>query len=336
MINIKELNAYLKKSHKKLICGLGNDPVLRKTCLDIVKNVYSLHNDNELEIIEELETVSYLISSLNTVSFFNKKKLFVIKDDNFIKKIQESKFKDELINILNDDIQNILIVYIDEKQVDKNILNNFILVDTKKPDKNTVIKYIQSLSKKANKEIDTIAINRFISTIGFFDYGSNLNMEDIKNNLDTFFDNHDKDLITSKDIVDFYKKTDNSNIYDAITELFDGDVSSAIIHLKMNEKHDKSSYALMIMGVINYYIRISLEIKMYEKLDKKSTDIMKAVNINSSYLYKKYYKVAKNYTNEDLSRLQSDIIRLDREFKTGIVSDVLNELYTRLIMYFSV
>lgn len=319
-MTIEELEKDLRDGNLKNIYVLyGEEKFLLESNVKRIKKNFGemVSGINYIQLDEN--SVSSLISELQTPAFGYPQKLIIVKNAKLFQKDTKSKKKDNeslkeklCDNIKNMDENNILVFIEDE--VEKNELlktiekNNGIICEFE------FQKPIQ-IEKRLIPICNAYKVNVASSTISYLIDVCGTNMQNLINETRKLIEYvGENGTIQNKDIDAMCIKTIDSNIFDLTDNLGKKNTKEAI---KILEEllYSKEPIQKILITLYNHIKRIYI-VKVSDSQKRNATQDLN-LKPNQTFLVTKYRTQSKYFTAEELKNILKQLIDLDFKFKTG-------------------
>lgn len=263
-------------------------------------------------------TAENIIETSETLPFFAKHRLIIIKDSGFLYegKKQESEKLTEYINKLP---KTSIIIFF-EKNVDKRLK---IFKEFKKIAYITEINYlketdlcvwISNIFNMHSKKIDTSTIIYLIRFVGS-------DMKLLYNEVNKILDYKNlEDFISKEDIEKICTKSLETTVFELISSIGSKDLAKAI-DLYNNLLFNKIS-PFMVLSMIYRQFKLILQVKYLNNQGFSTSEISKKLSI-LDFIVKDCIKQGKNFTNKILLKGLEDCLITDFNIKTGKIQDIL-------------
>lgn len=291
---------------------LGDDCFLQKIFIENIKNCLNNKIETQYFYFNEQLDVDLFFNNITTVSLFNNKSIFVVKNFNRLSAINQkllneylnqSSFDDILIFILDD--------FMIKNKFSKKISEKTTIIDTRTPINKTKIKeWVRYYYKKESIDIDDRSLSYLI-------------------------DNYSDDISTIINEIEKHYLVNQSN-----------HINSEFISTEYQSKHIKTWNLLDSLGKkeieksIDYYnnlydngnslvpILISLYNLYYQMLDLSNTGLKLSYNPLNKILQSRINKYKANYKQYEIYSILLVLRDIDISIKTNVINEQILFLST--------
>ncbi len=278
---------------------IGNSKLIKEE----IKKIKANEQNKNIEIVTfdlEDNTILKALESINTISFFNDKKMIIVTNINLLEDLKP------LLNYLDNPTDNILILTaenIDEKTKlfkslkEKTIFKNLNNID--------YFNYVKQNLK--DYKIDNLTINLLI------DY-TNKNIDILANEIEKLKLYKEDKIITRQDIIKVVKKYSKYSIFDFINSIAKKDKKQI---LSIYESISKEEDEIKLLAILASHFRLLNQIKIMSKT-LKDEEITKKLSLHPYRL-----KILKEQdslfsSNEILNQLKL-LQEMDLKIKSGLI-----------------
>ncbi len=293
----------------------GKDDYRIDQKLKEIINGYQKKNKSGVNLIYISEKPSFndLKDESRQVGMFEEKRLLVgkgiLKDKKLRKKIEKK------IDLLADN-ENILILKENQKlkskfvkKIEKLDKEKGIIKEYKKLKGKNLKNWYKKEFSKQKAEINGRALNKLVKYVGNDLWRANNEICKLSNMIP------DR-TITEKDITNYVKPEVETNIFEAIDALANGNKKKAVNLFEKQLADGDSPFYLLSM--INYQIRNLLIIKDLEDRGFSYKQIMKKSKMKS-FVFKKAYSQSKRLSFEQVKKIHQTLFEVDLNSKLGKV-----------------
>ena len=313
--------AYLFYGYEKLLLRNTSEYIVKKYLKKDFRNINLLSlNGDQIELED-------FINSVETLPVFDDKKVIIVKNvKNFSLKVDDSFY--EILDKLADFVIVIFLDLEDELDKKRKFFKYF-----KKKNKNVefpklkgqeVIRFASQYFKLKGYEINNSDLSYFINKSSYNSRNIEVNLYDLKNEMDKLFSLSESPQIKREDIEASIIESIDTNIFRFLDCLSNRNVGQAILEYK--NLHDLNEPAQKILFMISRQVRNLINYKSLLRSGYNSFEIQKRMAI-SPFEFNKICSFSNNFELEKLYELHAEILETDRALKTTSLSkDVLLEL----------
>lgn len=329
-MNYVEFNKNLKEGNiQPLYLFSGEEIYLIDETITRVKNKYldkSLETINFATLNGKSITQEDIINACETLPFMSQKKIVLLNEvslflENGITDEKEfydylDKIGDHCIFIITDRNGEIK----KTRKFYKYFKKNNIVVEFNKLTKTQLQSWIKNILKANKKEMNIAYINYFMDRSSYFNRNHDTNLYSLKSELEKLI-NYSEDVeIKKEDIESISQKTTDSNIFDLLGYLSEGNGDKAL--QVFNELYSLDEPALKILFMITRQVRLVLNYKLYSNKGYDDNQIRNKLKI-SPYELKKISQQARKHDINVLKRHFSYLLIMDKRLKSSSMDEKL-------------
>jgi len=325
------LNDIKQEKIKNLYLFYGKENYLKENILKkiIEKSIDSSSKDmNCKTFYGEKITTNEIIEELQTLPFFSKQKMVIIKRAGKINKVNREKLIDYLGNWNNEiDFCRFIIIYEGDKP-DKNMVSivrtKGNVVNFEVTDKKTINMWIKSKFKINDKKITEDALYYLKSM-------TNSNLSQLFNEIEKIdIYTQGKKIIHKEDIFGAIGGSESMNIFKILDDIGEKNIKNAIDG--MVSLNNSSMHHLSILAMIHRQVKLIFQTKLLDE-GKKDFNTMKQKLKLPSFIIEKLIRQSKKYSFKEIFKAYDLLSLADLELKNSVKnpSIVLEELVVNII-----
>ena len=323
MVNILQYREIYRREIKGAFFFFGYEKLLLNNTLEYLIKKYTKSDFRSFNLIylngEELN-LEELIGACETLPVFDNKKLIIVKNSfNFSLEVG-----DKLFNFLDNLADYVILIFLDDDdKIDKKrkfykyFKKNNLTVEFEKLKGQDVNRFVREYFILKNREIANADLIYLVEKSGYKSRNLDLNLYDLKNEMDKIFSLAKGKIITREDIDKSISENTDSNIFNFLDALSSKDTSRAIREYAFLRKLNEPSQRILYM--IIRQIRLMMLYKNLNELGYKSSEILKKLSI-SSFEFNKIANFSKNFKLNELYKIHSELLRTDNSLKTTSLS----------------
>ena len=317
--NVKDLESDINnKTLKGIYILFGEEKYLQEEYLRRIKKTFGDISLGINYILLDENSISSLISDIETPAFGYEKKLIVIRNSNIFKKDYKLPIKDRFKEYVNENIdiinESCIIVFI-EDTIHKMDLYKVVekvatIVETKfmKP---------PEIRAKLKKICSMYKVNAIDNTLDYLIEISGTNMQDLINEIRKLIEYAgESGEIKKEDIDKLSIKDVQAVIFDLTDYLGEKNIKKALSVLD-DLIYNKEPIQKIIITLYNHFRRLYLtKLAIIEK-----RNILQTLNLkpNQTFLINKYQKQANYFSIEEIKNILIELIDLDYNYKSGLI-----------------
>lgn len=325
MLKVDELEGKLKNGNLACIYLLfGEETFLLESNLKKIRKLFGETIKGINFILLDEDTVSNIISDIETPAFGYKQKLIIARNTGLFKtgakkqKESVSKLREKLNDYLKENIeiikQSVVIVFVEDEAGKSSLLNTLDEIgvvckfEQQKPAQ--IQKRLKSICNAYKVEIDSATMQYFIECCG-------TNMQDLINEIRKLIEYAGKNgKISKEDIDKLSVKKFESIIFDLTDSLGKKNVAKALDVLH-NLLYAKEPIQKILITLYNHFKKVFItKVAIMNKKDIVSSLELKP---NQTFLANKYKTQAGYFKEEELKKILMELIDLDYKYKVGLV-----------------
>ena len=284
--------------------------------------VNPLYKEMNISLIEDKLDVDYFASLVQTMPFFDVRRLIILSNINLFKNEQDERFL-KLLMELPSDIHVIVI----EKDVDKRkklykfIDKEGIVVNFEKLSQKEFSKWVTKKFKEYRVQIDQHALNYFIEMVNYVNPESSRNLYEVDQFINAM--SHLNTKIDTAVIDDYVGIPIENNIFKMMDSLSDNKMKEVLFifnNLIQNGEAEIKIFFMMSTQFRNIY-----KCKLLMEAGHSSTSIASKLSLHP-FVAKKATHFAKNFTLESLNKILKILEKIDQDLKSsGIRAQLIIE-----------
>lgn len=261
---------------------------------------------------------------MNTFPFMSEKKILVIEEASFLtsKKVLSEEENKKINEILNNPIETCIVFLVLKndkpdmrKKIVKTIKTNDSIYEFKKLNEQELFNWIKNAFLKNNININNNNLNYIVENCGYLDYGSSINLFDLKNEIKKLIDFCIlKKEVIKKDIEKILIQSTESNIFKLVDLICEEKKKEASIILEDMLLNNTPEQYILHMIVRQY--RMILHYILLQKKGFGYNDIMNEMKIKKFVAFK-LSNISKKMTLKGVNRYLDKCIDIDRKIKLG-------------------
>ncbi|MFZ7121037.1 MAG: DNA polymerase III subunit delta [Eubacteriaceae bacterium] len=315
-------NIYLFYGNEYLIANM----MLENIKKSLINPLYEQLNVNYLD--GKTITVDELINACETLPFMDTKRLIVVKNmssmninNNILKTDMEMLCK----YLSNIPISTYLIFIsrkIDKKRkIYKSIQKNGKIIEYKKLEKNDLLKWINKRVNLRGKKIEKKALDLFVDSSDYLNKDSNINLDDIENELDKLLAySKEKVKIECCEVQNIVQQNMDTNIFKMLELMGKGLAGESIYLMHVLINNGEPPVRILYMIIRQY--RIIYHSKLLRDSGFSTNDIARIMAEKSFVVNKALYQ-GKNYSYDKLIKAYKYCSQIDRKMKKGQINHKL-------------
>jgi len=337
-MSYKEFSKNIKDNNLKLVYLLhGEEHYLIDRSLTQIYEKYvnpDYEEFNHIVIDADTETADSLFNALETLPFFDDRKIIIIKNAPYFKAQGSPLSENEterLIQYLENPYASNCVIFVTEAKLDKRkkvtkaIQKKGMLIDMKKLDNRDLERWITKKIKVANKEILSSELRYLVEVLGYLEKHSDKTLYDIDNELKKLTSIlGDKSKIERKDIDAVIEKPVENNIFllvDATAEK-NGDKAFQVLHQLLLSGEAE----IKILFMITRHFKLLNRVKVMVGMGYTTMAIAPEISL-PQFIAKKYVQQASKFSLKRIQYILKTCTEYDRRIKTGkMTSDIAIEV----------
>ncbi|MDO5715422.1 MAG: DNA polymerase III subunit delta [Tissierellia bacterium] len=333
-MNYREI--YKTKNFKKTYLFYGAEKLLIENTLDYL--IHLLINKGtesfNVNILQGKEaSVADLMSACETVPIMGDKKIVWLK--NVAAFVDQQNLNSNFFDFLDHLPEFILLIFEETENLNKNtkfyryFSKNKINMEFAPLTHRELQKFVQSSFARKNKKIKPVDMSYFISQSNYLSRNSEVTLYDIKNEIDKISSVTTEEWINRKDIIGSLSENIDTNIFQFLDALFEGNPDLALREFhnlyKLNEPIPK------IFVMIHRQVRLLLGYKVLEEANYQSYEMMERLKIKK-FEFSKIQKYAPQFDKDFLIQFYDRLLEADKSFKSSN-SNPLYEMEKLILIY---
>lgn len=286
------------------------------------KYLNPLYKDMNLTIINDSVDVDSLLSTVNTLPFFDENRLVIIYNSHLFKQVKEND-ESKLLNLFQHFPDNVHLFFI-ESEVDKRkkLYKAFnkkgSVVTFSKLSSSEFHKWVSKKFKEYKCEISGHALTYFIEMVNYLSQEGNQNLYHVENQIKTL-SNLNQAITT--EIIDRYMDVPiEKNIFKMMDAVSEGKTSDALFIL--NQLIEDGEPAIKIFFLLNGQFRNIFKCKELMKAGHTANSIASKLGIHP-FVAKKASHFASKFSVQTLSHIMTVLEEIDEGMKSSGLSHQL-------------
>lgn len=297
----------------------SEEEYLKETIIKAAKDIIKYPDFNLIEI-KGKTTIDKIQTAMDTYPIMEDKKIIIWRDIDFSQK--NIKEYEDINNILIKQFENLgdflSLIIIPESKVFKgkfykNVKKFGNIIEIKRLTNNELISFIGKRFVNSGKKIRKSQINDIISRFSYLNKNSQIDLYEVVNIVDKIISNSNQQEVKDIDISEQLDQILDLNIFNLTDSLSTRDIKKALdIYFYMARDIDE---IMKIYYMIVRHIRNLIGIKVLSEDSFNDSYIMKVLSI-SSYELKKDKSFIKNFSLNELFKIQDFLYTIDKEQKS--------------------
>ena len=303
------------KADKDNLLIEGSDSFLNEYIAEDYSKQSKFNSYEKITVDCNDEGLDELIATLMESSLFSQQKLVIVKNPFFLTSKVPQKYKKQ-VSKLTSILQNL-------DQLDDTVifLANYEKIDRRKKISKIVLEQVNLVATKINPYESIAYLKLIAKQEGYQFTRSALSM--LEQRTDQVFDSMLSNYLKLKNICDDFKITEtmikqnveqslSENIFEILTNAFDGDKLKAIMRLKNHFREGVS--VIQLIAVFESQLEFLLAVKILQERRWSKEQIIKELHANP---YRVKFALEKRVKAEQLKELVKEIVTLDYNYKNG-------------------
>lgn len=326
-MSYKDLFKALKQGDvKSLYLFTGDEQLMIRQALELLKKelIDPEYADFNLVWLDgEESSPDKLFSALETMPFFQDRKLVVVKDAPYFKSSQDKLSdaqRERLEGLLNNPAEDTVLVFLapqtdKRKRVSKALIAKGQWVSFDKLERPDYEKWLQKQAESAGIPLPSTELKYLIEVSGYLDKNSEKNLLDISSSLERLFGFAGKSSgITRAHIDAIFEKPLEYNIFMMVDHIAEGNVSQALAMLRELQEDGEAEIKILFMIARHYRILLRIKLNADARVPEKEMASKAGV---PPFLVKKYITQANRIGFQGIKKALEQILESDRAMKTG-------------------
>lgn len=329
-MNYKDLFKALKQGDiKSLYLFTGPEQLLIRQALDriiaaVVEPDYA--EFNLIWIDGEEVGADRLFSDMETLPFFQDRKIIIVKDAPYFKSTQDKLSdvqKEKLEKLLSAPSADTVLVFLapqtdKRKKVSKALSANGVWISFDALERSDFEKWLTAQVASGNHTISAAETKYLAEVTGYLDKGSERTLQDIATNLEKLFGYLGNTKEVTRESIDVvFEKPLEYNIFAMVDHVADGKISNALSMLRELQMDGEADIKILFMIARHYRILLRMILGAQEGLSEKDLGVRAGVQ---PFLVKKNLAQAKRIGFQGIKNALYQILDADRAMKTGRVN----------------
>ncbi len=302
----------------------GEETYMIDHTIEYIESKYlnPLYKDMNLTVITDTVEIDSLLSTVNTLPFFDNNRLILIYNSHLFKQVKESD-ESKLLNLFQNFPENVHLIFI-EKEVDKRkkLYKAFnkkeAVVTFKKLSSSEFHKWVNKKFKEYKCEISGHALTYFIEMVNYLSQEANQTLYHVENQIKTL--SHINQEITTE-IIDRYMDVPiEKNIFKMMDAVSEGKISEALFIL--NQLIEDGEPPIKIFFLLNGQFRNIYKCKELMKAGHTANSIASKLGIHP-FVAKKSSHFASKFSTQTLSQIMTVLESIDEGMKSSGLSHQL-------------
>ena len=294
----------------------GEEKYLQEEYLRRIKKSFGDLNLGINYILLDENSITSMISDIETPAFGYDKKLIIIRNSNIFKKDYKLPIKEKFKEYINENVEIInkscVIVFLEETihkmDLYKTIEKYSTIIETKymKPNE---------LKERLKKICSMYNVKASDSTIDYLIEISGTNMQDLLNEIRKLIEYAGENGQIKKEDIDLLSIKDVQAIIFDLTDCLGEKNTQKALNVLDNLIYNKEPIQKIIVTLYNHFKKLYLtKLAIIE-----NRDLAEVLNLKSNqiFLISKYKKQAKSFSEDDIKEILIELIDLDYKYKNG-------------------
>lgn len=320
---IKELKQGIVKS---LYLFTGDEQLMIRQAVDLLKQqmVDPEYADFNLVWVDGEESPpEKLFGAIETLPFFQDRKLVIVKDAPYFKSTQDKlsdSQRERLEALLSNPAEDTVLVFLapqtdKRKRVSKALIAKGQWVSFDKLDRPDFEKWLARQADSAGMKLPPTELKYLMEVSGYLDKNSELTLLDFSSNLERLFGYAGQASTVSRSHIDaIFEKPLEYNIFMMVDHIADSNVSQALSMLRELQQDGEAEIKILFM--IARHFRILLRIHLNREAGVHEKEMASKVGV-PPFLVKKYIAQVNRIGFKDIKKALEQILESDRAMKTG-------------------
>ncbi|WP_071026698.1 DNA polymerase III subunit delta [Peptoniphilus raoultii] len=333
-MNYREI--YKAKDLSKAFLFYGQEKLLMENALEYLINFYTDKTSRSFNLIyfkgEEVKTDD-LKAACQTYPLMADKKIIVLKDaGEFLK---ENSLNDDFYKFLDGLAHFLILIFYAKDDILKTtkffkyFQKNKRNIEFPKLNPLEGQKFVESYFIKKGKKIRPSEISYFLSLTGYNLKNSDLNLLDLKNEMDKIIAYAKDDFVKREDIENLLSESKDSNIFNFLDALYNRNPEKALIEL--NKLHETNEPMQRVFIMFARQVRLLLSYKELREKSYNPNDIMNKLDIKK-FEFSKIRSYEKKFSKDFLVSFYYELLKSDEIFKSTSFDDML-EMESLVVKY---
>lgn len=326
-MSYKDLLKELKQGNvKPLYLFTGDEQLMIRQAVSLLKDqlVDPEYADFNLVWLDgEENPPDKLFSALETMPFFQDRKLVVVKDAPYFKSTQDKLSdvqRERLEALLAHPSQDTVLVFLapqtdKRKRVSKALIANGQWVSFDRLERPDYEKWLAAQAESAGAKLPASELKYLMDISGYLDKNSEKNLLDISSNLERLFGYAGQSPAVTRAHIDaIFEKPLEYNIFMMVDHIAEGNVSQALSMLRELQQDGEAEIKILFM--IARHFRILLRVQLNIEARTPEKEIGPKVGV-PPFLIKKSISQAGRIGFNGIKKALEQILESDRAIKTG-------------------
>lgn len=303
----------------------GPEQLLVRQAVELLKTqlVQPDYADFNLSILDGEEApADALFSALETMPFFQDRKLIVVKEAPYFKASQDRLSEDQrerLEKCLSSPAEDTVLVFLapqtdKRKRLSKALSAKGQWVSFDKLDKPDFEKWLQRQVESSGLKTAPADLKYLAEVTGYLDKGSELTLQDISTDLERLISYTGDAPLTRNKIDVIFQKPLEYNVFAMTDHIAEGNASQALAMLQ--ELRQDGEAEIKILFMIARHFRILMRFKLFSESGVPERELAAKAGAQP-FLVKKYGLQAARLGRSGLKTALEQILETDRAIKTG-------------------
>lgn len=329
-MSYKDLFKELKQGIvKPLYLFTGDEQLMIRQALEMLKKqmIDPAYADFNLVWVDgEENSPDQLFGALETMPFFQDRKLVIVKDAPYFKSAQDKLSdaqRERLEGLLSEPAEDTVLVFLapqtdKRKRVSKAITAHGQWVSFDKLERPDYEKWLAKQAEDAGVNIPSAELRYIMEVSGYLDKSSELTLLDISRNLERLFGYAGKaPTVTRAHIDAIFEKPLEYNIFAMVDHIAEGNVSRALGMLRELQQDGEAEIKILFMIARHYRILLRVKLNLEERVPEKEIASKAGVQ---PFLVKKYIAQTNRIGFDGIKKALEQILESDRAMKTGKIN----------------
>lgn len=323
---------FRSKLQKKDISGaflfLGEEALIANEIIEYIKNNFIKKEFLELNYSNlkgENLNLDEFYSAIETLPFMSEYRLVTIDSPGLFYK--NNKIRDEFYKSLDSIDKSIIVIFEDfdqslkkQTKLFKYFSKNKRTVEFNKLDRRSIRTYIKDYLRRNNKYMNDGDMSYFILLTGYENKNLQINLYEIKSELDKLIALSDQEQITKDQIDQHVERVNDSNIFNLLDSLQNKNTSQVISYL--HDLYEKDEPATLILHMVQRRFR---HLYAYAGLSEDGYDpreIKKTIKV-SDYEFRNISKYGSRMTTCSIKDKLEIIYQTDKLLKSTSINELI-------------
>ncbi len=326
-MSYKELFKELKQGIiRSLYLFTGDEQLMIRQAVELLKKelIDPEYADFNLVSVDGDESApEKLFSALETLPFFQDRKLVIVKDAPYFKSAQDKlsdSQRERLEALLSNPADDTVLVFLapqtdKRKRVSKALIANGQWVSFDKLDRPDFEKWLIKQAESGDQKLPPSELKYLMDVSGYLDKNSEITLLDILSKLERLFGYAGKTAAITRAHIDaIFEKPLEYNIFMMVDHIAEGNVSQALTMLRELQQDGEAEIKIQFMIARHYRILLRVILNLEARVPEKEIASKAGV---PPFLIKKSIAQANRIGFKGIKNALEQILESDRAMKTG-------------------